>query len=70
MTIINRSKIIKMADDSQCSEMDILRQLKLGKSELVISIIEDTNKPRYSLQCRQVIFEELGFKYIVPIVAK
>jgi hypothetical protein len=62
MTIINRSKIVKMSNDKQCSEMDTLKELRVSNPHIIV--IEDTDKPRYSLQCIQVIREELGFDYI------
>jgi len=63
MNIMHRSKIIKMSDDYQITEADMLRKLKLGRKDLHIMIIDDTDKQAYSLEFIKMVREELGFSY-------
>jgi hypothetical protein len=53
-----------MSDDMQCTELDILRVLKMGHMDFTATVVDDTDKCQFSLQAQQVIREELGFDYV------
>ena len=67
MNIINRSKLRKMANDSCCNEIDMLRVLKVSDPSIEIVIVDDMdNIFPYSLSLINQIKEELNFDYVRP----